>query len=72
MFGQKLFDYTCYNESKMFSPSSEFSVSSFCRVINMANYSNLRVLRLEANKINSHDVPPEALLCLRKATSINL
>ncbi|KAB5567726.1 hypothetical protein PHYPO_G00236180 [Pangasianodon hypophthalmus] len=50
----------------------EFSISSFCRVINVANYSNLRVLRLEANKISPHDVPPEALLCLRKATSINL
>ncbi|TSL97321.1 Fibromodulin [Bagarius yarrelli] len=50
----------------------EFSISSFCQVINMTNYSNLRVLRLEANKIGPQDVPPEALLCLRKATSINL
>ncbi|GAA6106851.1 fibromodulin [Tachysurus ichikawai] len=50
----------------------EFSVSSFCQVINMTNYSNLRVLRLEANKINPQDVPPEALLCLRKATSIKI
>ncbi|KAG7332162.1 hypothetical protein KOW79_003996 [Hemibagrus wyckioides] len=50
----------------------EFSISSFCQVINVTNYSNLRVLRLEANKISPRDVPPEALLCLRKATSINL
>ncbi|XP_072537159.1 fibromodulin [Salminus brasiliensis] len=50
----------------------EFSVSSFCRVVDMANYSNLRVLRLEANKISARDVPPEALLCLRVATNINL
>ncbi|KAL7884273.1 hypothetical protein AOLI_G00070430 [Acnodon oligacanthus] len=50
----------------------EFSVSSFCRVVDMANYSNLRVLRLEANKISSRDVPPEALLCLRMATNIDL
>ncbi|XP_007241342.4 fibromodulin [Astyanax mexicanus] len=50
----------------------EFSISSFCRVVDMANYSNLRVLRLEANEIRAHDVPPEALLCLRMATNINL
>ncbi|XP_076847655.1 fibromodulin [Brachyhypopomus gauderio] len=50
----------------------EFSVSSFCRVVDMANYSNLRVLRLEANGISPHDVSPDALLCLRKATSIYL
>ncbi|XP_026868049.2 fibromodulin [Electrophorus electricus] len=50
----------------------EFSVSSFCRVVDMANYSNLRVLRLEANKISPHDVSPKALLCLRKATTIYL
>ncbi|XP_066501021.1 fibromodulin [Hoplias malabaricus] len=50
----------------------EFSIGSFCRVVDMANYSNLRVLRLEANKISSRDIPPEALLCLRMATNINL
>ncbi|KAL6456722.1 hypothetical protein MHYP_G00352660 [Metynnis hypsauchen] len=50
----------------------EFSISSFCRVVDMANYSNLRVLRLEANEISSRDVPPEALLCLRMATKIDL
>ncbi|KAF7695023.1 fibromodulin [Silurus meridionalis] len=50
----------------------EFSISSFCQVINVDNYSNLQVLRLEGNKISPRDVPPEALLCLRKATSINL
>ncbi|XP_062854666.1 fibromodulin [Trichomycterus rosablanca] len=50
----------------------EFSISSFCRTVDVTNYSNLHVLRLEANNISARDVPPEALLCLRKATHINL
>ncbi|XP_051950205.1 fibromodulin-like [Xyrauchen texanus] len=36
----------------------EFSLSSFCRVVDTSNYSNLRVLRLEANEISPRDIPP--------------
>ncbi|XP_026099839.1 fibromodulin [Carassius auratus] len=50
----------------------EFSVSSFCRVVDTNNYSNLRVLRLEANGIKAQDIPTEAALCLRLATNIDL
>ncbi|XP_016391896.1 fibromodulin-like [Sinocyclocheilus rhinocerous] len=50
----------------------EFSVSSFCRVVDTNNYSNLRVLRLEANEIRAQDIPTEAVLCLRRATNIDL
>ncbi|XP_051965008.1 fibromodulin-like [Xyrauchen texanus] len=50
----------------------EFSLSSFCRVVDMNNYSNLRVLRLEANEISPRDIPSEAVLCLRLATNIDL
>lgn len=50
----------------------EFSVSSFCRVVDTNNYSNLRVLRLEANEISPRDIPNEAVLCLRLATNIDL
>ncbi|XP_067268636.1 fibromodulin [Pseudorasbora parva] len=50
----------------------EFSVSSFCRVVDTNNYSNLRVLRLEANEISAQDIPYEAALCLRLATNIDL
>uniref|UniRef100_A0A8C1RWH4 Fibromodulin n=1 Tax=Cyprinus carpio TaxID=7962 RepID=A0A8C1RWH4_CYPCA len=50
----------------------EFSVSSFCRVVDTNNYSNLRVLRLEANEIRAQDIPTEAVLCLRLATNIDL
>ncbi|TRY65342.1 hypothetical protein DNTS_017862 [Danionella cerebrum] len=50
----------------------EFSVNSFCRVVDTKNYSNLRVLRLEANEISARDIPNEAVLCLRLATNIDL
>ncbi|XP_051760033.1 fibromodulin-like [Ctenopharyngodon idella] len=50
----------------------EFSVSSFCRVVDTKNYSNLRVLRLDANEISAQDIPTEAVLCLRLATNIDL
>lgn len=51
---------------------SEFSLSSFCRVVDTNNYSNLRVLRLDANKISPQDIPTEAVLCLRLATNIDV
>ena len=51
---------------------SEFSLSSFCRVVDMTNYSKLRVLRLDANKISARDIPTEAVYCLRLAASINV
>uniref|UniRef100_A0AAY4CWG5 Fibromodulin n=1 Tax=Denticeps clupeoides TaxID=299321 RepID=A0AAY4CWG5_9TELE len=50
----------------------EFSVKSFCRVVDVTNYSQIRVLRLDANKIRASDVPPEAVLCLRLATVIDI
>ncbi|KAA0713755.1 Fibromodulin [Triplophysa tibetana] len=51
---------------------TEFSLSSFCRVVDRNNYSNLRVLRLDANKISPQDIPTEAVLCLRLATNIDV
>ncbi|KAJ8370926.1 hypothetical protein SKAU_G00109540 [Synaphobranchus kaupii] len=50
----------------------EFSLGSFCKVTDIRNYSNLRVLRLDGNEINSGDFPPEAGLCLRLARSIDI
>ncbi|XP_056129144.1 fibromodulin [Lampris incognitus] len=43
----------------------EFSLGSFCSVVDMTNYSKLRVLRLDANNITAKDVPPEMAYCLR-------
>ncbi|KAM3871856.1 fibromodulin [Diretmus argenteus] len=50
----------------------EFSLSSFCSVIDMANYSKLRVLRLDANGISAKDIPGEAAYCLRLAALIDV
>ncbi|KAI1892452.1 hypothetical protein AGOR_G00133510 [Albula goreensis] len=50
----------------------EFSVGSFCTVVDNRHYSNLRVLRLDGNEINTDDFPAEAPLCLRLARSIDI
>ncbi|XP_034028584.1 fibromodulin [Thalassophryne amazonica] len=42
----------------------EFSLSSFCSVIDMDNFSNLRMLRLDANGILVKDIPVEWVYCL--------
>ncbi|PWA31930.1 hypothetical protein CCH79_00006670, partial [Gambusia affinis] len=43
----------------------EFSLSSFCDTIDGTNFSKLKVLRLDANKISIRDIPVEAAYCLR-------
>ncbi|KAM4609989.1 fibromodulin [Polymixia lowei] len=50
----------------------EFSLSSFCSVTDMTNYSKLRVLRLDANKISAKDIPAEAAYCLRLVAFIDV
>ncbi|KAK2874316.1 hypothetical protein Q8A67_021469 [Cirrhinus molitorella] len=48
----------------------EFTLGSFCSVVDVMNFSKLRVLRLEGNEISAGDMPSEAALCLRLATDI--
>nr|XP_020485261.1 fibromodulin-like [Labrus bergylta] len=50
----------------------EFSLSSFCSTIDMRNFSRLRVLRLDANKIGAKDIPAEAAYCLRRVAFIDV
>ncbi|XP_070696348.1 fibromodulin [Pempheris klunzingeri] len=50
----------------------EFSLSSFCSIIDMANFSKLRMLRLDANKISAKDIPAEAAYCLRRVALIDV
>ncbi|KAM6977816.1 fibromodulin-like [Aplochiton taeniatus] len=50
----------------------EFSLSSFCGIVDMMSFSQIRVLRLDANEISAKDVPPEAAYCLRLAAYIDL
>ncbi|NWV04762.1 FMOD protein, partial [Ptilonorhynchus violaceus] len=50
----------------------EFSISSFCSVVDVMNYSRLQVLRLDGNEIKRNAVPPDAPLCLRRASVIEI
>ncbi|XP_056590377.1 fibromodulin a [Triplophysa dalaica] len=50
----------------------EFTLGSFCSVVDIMNFSKLKVLRLEGNEISAGDMPTEAALCLRLASDIAL
>ncbi|CAK6957405.1 fibromodulin [Scomber scombrus] len=51
----------------------EFSLSSFCgHKRDMTNFSQLRMLRLDANEISAKDIPAEAAYCLRRAAFIDV
>ncbi|XP_019951602.2 fibromodulin [Paralichthys olivaceus] len=50
----------------------EFSLRSFCSAIDMTNFSRLRMLRLDANKISARDIPAEAAYCLRRVAFIDV
>ncbi|XP_028309584.1 fibromodulin [Gouania willdenowi] len=50
----------------------EFSLSSFCSTVDMANFSRLKMLRLDANEISARDIPAEAAYCLRRVTFIDV
>lgn len=51
---------------------TEFSLGSFCSVVDVMNFSKLRVLRLDGNEISLRDVPTDSALCLRMASEIAL
>ncbi|CAJ1084958.1 fibromodulin [Xyrichtys novacula] len=50
----------------------EFSLNSFCSTADMRNFSRLRMLRLDANKISARDIPAEAAYCLRRVAFIDV
>ncbi|XP_023688130.1 fibromodulin [Paramormyrops kingsleyae] len=43
----------------------EFNVSSFCRADGTTDYSRLRILRMEGNRMAHHQLPPDWVMCLR-------
>ncbi|XP_072239277.1 fibromodulin a [Leuresthes tenuis] len=50
----------------------EFTMGSFCSIIDVTNFSKLQTLRLEGNEISHQDIPSDSALCLRKASSIDI
>lgn len=50
----------------------EFTLGSFCSVVDVMNFSKLRTLRLDGNEISAQDVPSDSALCLRLAATIEL
>jgi fibromodulin len=50
----------------------EFSISSFCTVVDVMNFSKLQVLRLDGNEIKRSAMPVDAPLCLRLANLIEI
>ncbi|XP_041816082.1 fibromodulin a [Chelmon rostratus] len=50
----------------------EFTLGSFCSVMDVTNFSNLRTLRLDGNEISRQDIPSESSLCLRQASTIDV
>lgn len=51
---------------------AEFSISSFCTVVDVINFSKLQVLRLDGNEIQRNAMPEDAPLCLRQASLIEI
>ncbi|CAL8338520.1 unnamed protein product [Lota lota] len=50
----------------------EFTLGSFCNVVDVSNFSKLRTLRLDGNEISRHDIPTESSQCLRQASTIEV
>ncbi|XP_013857513.1 fibromodulin a [Austrofundulus limnaeus] len=50
----------------------EFTLGSFCSIMDVTNFSKLQTLRLEGNEISREDIPSESALCLRQAFSIDI
>ncbi|XP_036387853.1 fibromodulin a [Megalops cyprinoides] len=50
----------------------EFTIGSLCSVVDIMNFSHLKVLRLDGNEITRDDLPNDAALCLRLAATIEL
>ncbi|KAM6979419.1 fibromodulin a [Aplochiton taeniatus] len=50
----------------------EFTLGSFCSIVDVVNFSKLRTLRLDGNEISAQDVPSESALCLRLTSTIEL
>ncbi|XP_030077695.1 fibromodulin [Microcaecilia unicolor] len=51
---------------------TEFSIGSFCKIVDITNFSRIQVLRLDGNIIQQNAIPPDSPLCLRHAGLIDI
>ncbi|XP_078402312.1 lumican [Cetorhinus maximus] len=49
---------------------NEFNITSFCRKVSPMDYSQLRILRLDGNKLTYSQIPSDWMWCLRAITKI--
>ncbi|XP_049589094.1 fibromodulin a isoform X2 [Syngnathus scovelli] len=50
----------------------EFTLGSFCNIVDVTNFSKLQTLRLDGNELSQEDIPSDFSLCLRLASSIDV
>lgn len=67
-----LFPKLGFSHPPTFLVPPEFSISSFCTVVDVMNFSKLQVLRLDGNEIKRSAMPVDAPLCLRLASLIEI
>ncbi|KAI1888094.1 hypothetical protein AGOR_G00181510 [Albula goreensis] len=51
---------------------SKFDLGSFCKIVGPVNYSKLKHLRLDGNKLTRSNVPFDASNCLRQASDLTV
>lgn len=64
--------HVCSNHLSLCPADVEFTLGSFCSVVDVTNFSKLRTLRLDGNEISRQDIPSESSLCLRLASNIDV
>jgi len=52
--------------------TTEFTLGSFCNLVDVSHFSRLQTLRLDGNEISREDIPHESALCLRRASTIEV
>ncbi|XP_075996960.1 fibromodulin a [Genypterus blacodes] len=50
----------------------EFTLGSFCSIVDVTNFSKLQTLRLDGNELSHQDIPSDSALCLRLVSSIEV
>lgn len=58
--------------SPLFLLPVEFTVGSFCSVVDVTNFSRLLMVRLDGNELSLVDIPTDVSRCLRQVLDIEI